>query len=214
MKRLTTYLTEDFRISHKTNIYTVHPKTQNDLKQIIKKITDKYVEQYVDLRHVDVSEIDDFSNLFQSPRFSNRTIDISTWKMHNATAFVSMFYMCGAKKIIFPKTLYCPKVTTMSAMFFMMTRLEEIVNIENFCVPNVKNIEFIFESCSKLTSLDLSKWRLSNIENAMGAFEDCESLETLKLGNISDEAKQTIRNSSDVFKNCKEQIIPSWYYND
>ena len=214
MKRLTTYLTEDFKISHKTNIYNVHPKTQNDLKQIIKKITDKYVEQYVDLRHVDVSEINDFSKLFQSPRFSDRTIDISTWKMHNATEFAGMFYMCGAKKIIFPETLYCPKVTTMYAMFYSCSHLEEIVNIENFCVPNVKNIDFIFDSCSKLTSLDLSKWRLSNIENAMCAFDSCESLETLKLGNISDEAKQTIRNSSDVFNNCKEQIIPSWYYND
>lgn len=214
MKRLTTYLTEDFKISHNTSIYHINPKTKEDLTQIIKNITHKYVEQYVDLRHVDVSEIDDFSHLFQSPRFSDRTIDISTWKMHNATSLVSMFYMCGAKKIILPETLNCPKVTTMSSMFFSCSRLEEIVNIENFCVPNVKNIDFIFDSCSKLTSLDLSKWRLSNIEDAMCAFDGCESLETLNLGNISDEAKQTIRNSSDVFNNCKEQIIPRWYYND
>ena len=46
---------------------------------------------------------------------------------------------------------------------------------------NITDIKGIFQSCSGLTSLDLSGWNMSNVTQMNYMFHDCSSLTTIKM---------------------------------
>ena len=59
----------------------------------------------------------------------------------------------------------------------------------------------MFDSCSKLTSLDLSNFNTSNVTNMYGMFHNCTSLVSLDLSNF-DTSKVT--NMVHMFDGCSK----------
>ena len=90
MKSLKSYIQEKLIIK-KDNSYKYFPKTKKELKDIIFKRI-KAEGNEVDLNDIDVSEINDMSNLFEETDFNG---DISGWDVSNVTDMHSMFYNCS-----------------------------------------------------------------------------------------------------------------------
>ena len=94
MKSLSSYIQEKLIIKksnkQSNNSYKYFPKTKEELKDIIEKRIEQEGNE-VDLNDIDVSEINDMSNLFEVTDFNG---DISEWDVSNVTNMRYMFYKC------------------------------------------------------------------------------------------------------------------------
>ena len=66
----------------------------------------------------------------------------------------------------------------------------------------------MFADCHNLIELNLSDWDVSNVKNMEHLFSDCSSLTKL---NLSGWDISNVRYMGSMFYNCKESIIPDWY---
>ena len=71
-------------------VYNYHPKTKKELLVIIKKRIKKEGNE-CDLNDIDVSEIDDMSELFYYPPLDRFNGDISNWDVSNVKDMSLMF---------------------------------------------------------------------------------------------------------------------------
>src|SRR5574344_214337 len=70
------------------NVYKYHPKTKDELKQIIEERI-KNEGHECDLNDIDVSNITDMSNMFYKSKFNG---DISKWNVSKVTNMRYMFF--------------------------------------------------------------------------------------------------------------------------
>ena len=89
MKSLKNYIQEKLIIK-KSNSYKYFPKTNKELKDIIKQRI-KQEGNEVNLNDIDVSKITDMSYLFEETTFNG---DISNWDVSNVTDMNSLFASC------------------------------------------------------------------------------------------------------------------------
>ena len=95
MKSLKSYIQEKLIIKksnkQSNNNYKYFPKDKNELKDIILQRIEAEGNE-VDLNDIDVSEINDMSNLFEETDFNG---DISSWDVSNVTDMSYMFWECS-----------------------------------------------------------------------------------------------------------------------
>ena len=77
-------------------------------------------------------------------------------------------------------------VTNMSYMFMNSKNLTTINGLNKLNTSNFKYIDYMFDKCSSLTSLDLSNWDVSNVTDMSNMFRGCTELKTLIAGHESD----------------------------
>ena len=68
--------------------YNYHPKTKDELKELIDKLIEERGDE-TDLNDIDTSEITDMSELFYNSDFNG---DISEWDVSNVESMNNMFY--------------------------------------------------------------------------------------------------------------------------
>lgn len=94
------------------------------------------------------------------------------------------------------------QVESFSSIFNGCTKLEIIKGMENFDTSNVIYIDWMFQNCRKLKTIDLSGWNITNKVTTMwGIFDKCNELENLTLGNF-DTSNVTIM--TYLFAECKK----------
>ena len=74
-----------------------------------------------------------------------------------------------------------------------------LLTVEYLNVDNVTNMKFMFQSCSNLTSLDLSNFDTSNVTDMYGMFTDCNSLTLLDVSNFD---TKNVTSMESVFYGC------------
>ena len=84
------------------------------------------------------------------------------------------------------------------SMFDGCSNLEKV--LQHWDLRNVRDAEFMFINCKKLTHLDTSNWNLSKLEDAQSMFENCCLLTELDSSkwNLS-----TLQNAENMFGNCQ-----------
>ena len=190
MKSLNEYIIEKILINKKSkfiNKIKVYTKTQ--LRSIIWERYNNN-KSFLDLTDIDVSELDDLSDIFY--QFLVEVVDISGWDISNVTIMDAMFGCCEKlKKIIGIENLDVSKLEDANSMFYMCENLVEldltkwnpislqntsdmfygcsnlkfIKNIENWQLPNINDVSYMFYDCAKL-DVDLSNWDLTNIKKS------------------------------------------------
>ena len=85
MKEIKTYIIEKLKVSKQ--VYTLFPKTTDELKQMIKDEIYKNGNE-CSLNHIDVSKITDMTALFYDSDFNG---DISNWDVSNVENMNKMF---------------------------------------------------------------------------------------------------------------------------
>ena len=86
-----------------------------------------------------------------------------------------------------------------SWLFSGCTSLTSIVNCTNLDTSNVTNMSSMFDSCSALTSLDISSFNTSKVTNMSFMFNKCSALTSLDVSSF-DTSKVT--DMCAMFQNC------------
>ena len=126
----------------------------------------------LDLTALDVSNITDINCMFQGCTSLER-VDVSTWDTSKIKSFYGMFYDC-------------PNLT-------------DIRMRDNFVTSSANDIGCMFCHCTKLMSIDCSKWDTSNVSKMAGTFFDCPSLET--VGDISNWDTSNVQIFTNIMQN-------------
>ena len=87
------------------------------------------------------------------------------------------------------------------ALFCAFSKLTGIENLNLLDTSNVISMNRMFDGCSSLTSLDVSKFDTSNVTNMDCMFRSCSSLTSLDVSKF-DTSKVT--NMSSMFKDCSK----------
>ena len=103
------------------------------------------------------------------------------------------------EKVVFDASFANARPTSCYRWFYKCTSLTEIEGIENLNTQNVENMRYMFTSCIKLKSLDVSKFNTANVTHMSNMFEDCEELSSLDLSNFD---TQNLNFMSQMFHNC------------
>ena len=147
--------------------YSYHPKTNKELKECVKKLLEKGEKN---LNIIDVSNITDFSNVFEN--LDLRGVDISDWDVSNGEIFSSMF--ADAKQ--FNSDLSKWDVGNGERFYHMFYNCRIFnSNISKWNVSSGRNFKGMFYNCHKFNQ-DLSKWNVSSGLTFSEMFYNCKIL--------------------------------------
>ena len=91
------------------------------------------------------------------------------------------------------------KVTDMSYMFNNCSKLTSL-DVSKFNTATVTKMNCMFYNCSKLTSLDVTKFNTANVTDMSYMFNFCSALLSLDVTNFNTEK---VTNMQDMFSGCK-----------
>lgn len=172
------------------------------------------------------NNVTSFSYTFST--LSNVTsLDLSRWSFENATTIAGMFSFdislsnlklpsdmsrnkikkmsstfqsCTSLKSLNLSTLDTSLVDEMQMTFFECNNLTSIEGVSNFKMSKVTTIFGLFQSCTKLTELNLSKWDVSSLKDIGSFAYNCNNLKTL---NISGWRTSKLTTIYSAFQSCK-----------
>ena len=101
--------------------------------------------------------------------------------------------------IVFDKSFSTYTPTSLSRFFRSLTKLETITGLEYLNTDKVTNMSYMFSGCSKLTSLDVTKFNTEKVTVMNSMFSNCSALTSLDVtkfntGNVTD--------MNNMFFNC------------
>ena len=89
------------------------------------------------------------------------------------------------KKVVFDASFANARPTSCNEWFFSCSNLTTIEGIEYLNTAKVTNMNYMFDNCESLKSLDLTKFNTENVENMSFMFRDCYALESLDLSSFN-----------------------------
>ena len=103
------------------------------------------------------------------------------------------------KKVVFDASFANARPTSCNEWFFSCSNLTTIEGIEYLNTAKVTNMNYMFDNCESLKSLDLTKFNTENVTSMKFMFEACTTLISLDVSNFNT-AKVTDVNY--MFSNC------------
>lgn len=103
------------------------------------------------------------------------------------------------KKVVFNASFANARPTSCNEWFFSCSNLTTIEGIEYLNTAKVTNMNYMFDNCESLKSLDLTKFNTENVTSMKFMFEACTTLTSLDVSNFNT-AKVTDINY--MFSNC------------
>ena len=143
----------------------------DELEEYLRSEIEKQGKNVV-IRNLDVSLLEDLSELFRDIAYGVKTLDLSGWKTSG--------------------------VKDMGRMFLWCENLESL-DLSGWDTSNVEDMCSMFSCCERLQSIDLSGWDTSSVVSMAGAFNHCSSLESL---NLSGWDTSKVKNMSWMFRCC------------
>ena len=107
----------------------------------------------------------------------------TSYYLNTATSSPGWSYSDAASvtQVVFDPSFAAARPTSTRSWFTYMENLQTIKGITNLNTQDVTNMSYMFSSCKKLTSLDLSHFNTSNVTQMHGMFNECSSLTSLNL---------------------------------
>ena len=175
MKSLNQYIIEKILINKSSKLYKIKVESKDQLKSII---WERYINNisFVYLSDIDVSELDDLSGIFEILN-NLEVVDISGWDTSNVIYMNDMFLECeNIKKIIGIENLDVSKLEDATSMFSHCEKLVEL-DLTNWNPILLKNAWNMFSSCSNLKIIkNIENWQLPNIKDVSYMFYKCTKL--------------------------------------
>ena len=107
----------------------------------------------------------------------------TTFDTNNPAPWVSE----NLTKVVFDASYADVRPTSTAWWFSNASKLTEIVSLENLNTSKVTDMEYMFNGCSGLTSLDLRSFDTSNVTSMFCMFRFCSMLTNLDLSNFNTE---------------------------
>ena len=171
--------------------------TKKELIEYLKSEIEKQGENVV-IRNLDVSLVEDLSELFKDIADGVKTLDLSGWKTSNIKDISWMFSGCGSLESLDLSGWKTSNVEDMHGMFSHCENLKSL-DLSGWDTSSVKNMNYMFVKCKSLESLDLSGWNTSNVEDMGQMFYLCSNLEFLDLSGWD---TSSVKNMSEMFFRC------------
>ena len=152
---------------------------------------------FVDLTNVTTEKVVSMASSFEGCS-SLQSIDLATFDTSNVENFDNIFKGCSNLKTIDISNLNIASTKSLNGIFNGCTKLSEIVGLEELCLDNINSLNYMLTG-TKLTELDLSDWNLSNISEMDGIFKDCTLLTRLNLSNWN---LQSVNSYDEIFEGC------------
>ena len=173
---------------------------KEELIKIIRKEIEKQGKVKLDLNHLDVSEVEDFSDLFYILDIGAylEELHVSSWNTSSATRMYNMFGGCNLLRRLDLSTWNVSKVTNMSEMFYECWHLKS-AGISGWNVSRVKDMSNMFEGCTLLNE-DISGWDVSEVRDVDCMFSGCESFNT----DLSAWDTSNVTRMASMFFSCQE----------
>ena len=112
-------------------------------------------------------------------------------------------------KVVFEASFANARPTNCYAWFVNFKNLTQIEGIENLNTENVTSMRNMFFGCSKLTSLDVTKFNTEKVTDMSYMFYNCKALTSLDVTNFNSE---NVTNMSFMFSGCS--TLTTIYVND
>ena len=112
-------------------------------------------------------------------------------------------------KVVFEASFANARPTNCYAWFVNFKNLTQIEGIENLNTENVTSMRNMFCGCSKLTSLDVTKFNTEKVTDMSYMFYNCKALTSLDVTNFNSE---NVTNMSFMFSGCS--TLTTIYVND
>lgn len=103
-------------------------------------------------------------------------------------------------KVVFDESFKQARPTTCYKWFQNCSNLETIENLTYLNTSKVTDMGYMFNGCSKLASLDLSKFNTEKVQHMKYMFADCLNLNKLDLSNFN---TADVRNMNSMFNDCQ-----------
>ena len=107
-------------------------------------------------------------------------------------------------RVVFDPSFADARPTTTYGWFYGMMNLQSVEGIEHLNTSEVTIMAFMFNSCYKLTSLDLSSFNTSQVYEIRHMFIHCNNLRTIYVGDGWTTASMSY--TWDMFKNCTSLV--------
>ena len=107
-------------------------------------------------------------------------------------------------KVVFDPSFAGARPTTTWGWFYRMWNLESIQGLTYLNTSEVEVMAFMFDSCYKLTTLDLSSFNTAQVYEIRHMFIDCNNLRTIYVGDGWTTASMSY--TWDMFKGCTSLV--------
>ena len=103
--------------------------------------------------------------------------------------------------IVFDKSFSTYTPTSLYGFFTSLTKMETITGLEYLNTEKVTDMSYMFNNCSKLTSLDVTKFNTANVTNMRYMFYSCSALLSLDVTKFN---TANVTNMSRMFSSCSK----------
>jgi surface protein len=107
-------------------------------------------------------------------------------------------------QVVFDSSFADARPTTTNRWFNYMQKLESITGMEYLNTSEVTIMSYMFQNCTKLTSLDVSHFNTSKVTNMSYMFNGCTNLRTIYVG--SGWSTAAVMYSTEMFRNCTSLV--------
>ena len=121
------------------------------------------------------------------------------YKKSNTPAWFSTEVIKTITKVVFDSSVTDYRPTCLDFLFHGFSNLSEIVGIEHLNTSLVIEMAHMFDSCSSLTSLDVTNFNTSNVTDMSGMFNFCSSLTDLDVSHFN---TSNVTYMYDMFHKC------------
>lgn len=218
---LTSFINERLKINKEyVDVHTEKPTTARNLEQIIKNRFDKLgtgtIKEPINLNDIDVSEIDDFTQLFCYIGFNYKikAIDISDWDVSHVTSFRSMFAECSSLQYVGDLSRWnVSECSNFASMFDGCKFLKNIGDISKWKMTKADDVNSMFSGCKRLENIgDISQWDVSQVRNFNFMFKECEKLKPIDLNKWKIHNDVTGKNIKMFISGTNGWKLPDWFF--
>ena len=159
----------------------------------------------IDLLGLNTSYVTDMFGMFGGCT-KLASLDLSGFDTAKVTDMSDMFFQCSVLISLDLSAFDFTNVTNMRCMFRSCTALAEIIFPTEVNAQKVTAVDYMFENCKGMTSVDLSAFKTSELTNMSRMFSGCSKLTSVTFPASFDTAKVT--NMSQLFQSCTALTSP------
>lgn len=172
-------------------------KLKIDPKIDMSNLTNLTFSQMSSLEEFDMSD-HNFSNIASLGQMfagcsSLKIVNLSGCDFSNVTSLYKMFIGCSSlERVDMSNCKTTDKLVTVAELFKDCSSLTTI-NLNNFNLGQVNQLQDLFNGCHKLTDLQISNWNTENVVNMERMFASCYSLQTIDLSSFDTKNLESAR---------------------